>query len=225
MDLTYEEKLALLGNPIYEYYAATPWTTHTPTTVQAHLDGITKTSLDTLPLIKFLHIVLDAVSKGTYYASLTTGTAQALFVKQTSIDNKQDILARHLSTLNPSQYGSNGSGGNVTAASNTLYRTAATLNAGALADHVLFQPGTGKKGIVYHTDIGIDTAALIAQNYTLDFQDEDNASFFHKNWVQTMDRVELHYIHATADKDIEVDILGGADDEILVFNTFAATYT
>lgn len=217
MYLSPEEIKQLEQSQVYQYYSNVPWATPTIATIQAHLDAITRTSVESLPLIKFLTMLLQSKSTEANTAKLIEMDLEITSVNTMSkVRYYHDhILAKHVT------------GGALSGAVSdfSAHRSVATLTGGSLADHALYQPGVGYKFAVWKVFVGVRTAAMAAVNFTLEFQDEDGGTLFSCNILGNVPmEIPLYYLHDTADKDLIVDIAGGAGSEILTFLTVAGKF-
>jgi len=103
--------------------------------------------------------------------------------------------------------------------------TKATLAAGVLANHVLYQPGAARAYVVYDVYVTAAGTGLAAQNYTLAFQDEDDVEIIKTNWLgNSQGHFRMYQTHASDDKDLECDIADGGAAEDLYFVTIAGKH-
>jgi len=198
----------LRKSPIYKQYIALAWAAPTVATVQAHIDAITEISVETLPLIKFLNMVLQAKQKENI---------------NTQFDLVEDYTKLGLNRIPRVLYGYYLSGATSIHDIDTMTLpydigiTTHTLAGGALANSTIHTNSTaGNKSTLLWLMWSWDTAPAAA--YTFDFHENAGANERNLSLAPNDNgnkKCWLYWDAPSADTNLEVSIAGGAGAEVL----------
>jgi len=203
--LTPEDMVVLRAEPLYLKYAGTQWSSLTATTVLADLNAIQNTSLETLPIIKYLLMILKQ-------KTLTD-----------TLGEQEDTQSNTVNALYQGWYENPTTKVPIVTKTNItdfdVHLTTATLSSGSLANHSLYAPGASKKYCIYYMDVFSEVADF-DYAFTFEMHQEDGSKLWKGTWSPANGpRVPLNWVGTVDDKDAMVDIADGAGAELLHFRT------
>lgn len=217
--LTPQEELILRDSPIYKKYRKTQWSAITRVSVLADLDAITMTSIEALPLIKFLTAIYQ--SKNLEDAYTVYGSIETKGQNQNSIGyNEIMVQGAYNSVLNKFY---------TSLTDVEFHRTALTCVGGTITG-AIYAPGASNKFYAYWMVLGTNNTTNPATTYYDVLLNEETSGDVVKHFQLTgndfnRDKIPVYYKGGVADKDLDITFDNGIGVEILYVDVLAGKAT